>query len=178
MQRAHEFCIEFGNRARDEAESPGFPEAGRNLQRVGDEIEVNFKHSLGVGNRRGGQPASAHVESRSPKMVDGWTQCQTDLAHDLGPHVQSGICVLPFGEGKCGPRVRLFHASSSCSGTNHALVFDFPEALRKSSAPRRVAFIEDSYRIRVYITRYHTVDYRAYRQVAELKPDCFAYRTC
>src|SRR6267143_4209280 len=85
-------------------------------------------------------------------MVDGWAQRQTDFAHDLGPHVQSGIRVLPFGERKCGPRVRLFHASSSCSGTNHVLVFDFPEALRKSSAPRQIAFIEVSHRMRVYIT--------------------------
>src|SRR6266478_3308767 len=152
MQRAHEFCIEFGNRTGDEAEGPGFPEAGCNLQRVGYEIEVNFKHALGVGNRRGGQTTSAHVESRSPKMVDGRAQRQTDFAHDLGPHVQSGIRVLPFGERKCGPRVRLFHTSSSCSGTNRALVFDFPETFRKSSAPRQVAFIEDSNRMRVYIT--------------------------
>src|SRR6267143_933628 len=151
MQRAHEFRIKFGNRAGDEAESPGFPEAGRNLQRVGDEIEVNFKNSLGVGNRRGGQTASAQVESRSPKMVHGRAQRQTDFAHHLGPHVQSGIRVLPFGKRKCGPRVRLFHASSSCSGTNQALVFDFPEALRYP-VPRQVAYIEDGYRMRVYIT--------------------------
>src|SRR6266850_1869738 len=118
---------------------------------MGDEIELNFKHSLGVGNRRGGQTASAHVESRSPKMVDGWAQRQTDFAHDLGPHVQSGIRVLPFGEWKCGPVVRLLHANSSCSGTNHALAFDFPEALLKLGAPRQIAFIENSHRVRVYI---------------------------
>jgi hypothetical protein len=36
--------------------------------------------------------------------------------------------------------------------TNHAPAFDFPEALRKSSAPRQVVFIEDSYPMGVYIT--------------------------
>src|SRR6266403_1434253 len=152
MQGAHEFCIEFGNRTGNEAESPGLPEAGRNLQRVGDEIEVNFKHSLGAGNRRGGQTTTAHVESRSPKMIDERAQRQTDFAHDLGPHVQSGIRVPPFGEGKCGPGVRLFHGSSSCSGTRHTLAFDFSEALRKLSAPSQIAFLEDSRRMRVYIT--------------------------
>src|SRR5882724_152508 len=152
MQRAHDFRIEFSNRAGHETESPGFAEAGRNLQRVSDKIEANFKNSLGVGNRRGGQTAIGDVESRSPKMVNRRAQRQPHFAHDLRPHVQSGIRVFPFGEGKCGPGVRLFHASSSCSGTNHALVFALPEALRKLSAPGQAASVEVSHRLTVYST--------------------------
>src|SRR5437870_8235162 len=42
-------------------------------------------------------------------MVDRGAKGQADLTHDLGPHVQCGVAVLPLNKWKSRPGVRLFH---------------------------------------------------------------------
>src|SRR6266404_5043857 len=109
MQRVHEFRIKFGDGTRDERESPGFAATGLDFQRVGNEIENDFEGSVGVGNLRRGETASVYIESGCAKMVDRGAKGQSDLAHDLGPHVQSGVGVLPLRKRKSRPGVRLSH---------------------------------------------------------------------
>src|SRR6266550_2098347 len=53
-------------------------------------------------------------------MVDLRAKRETDFPNDLGPHVQGGIGILPFGERKRWPGIRLCHANSLLLGARHA----------------------------------------------------------
>jgi hypothetical protein len=68
-ERSHEFFVESGDGARDEAERSCLAEAGLDFQSVVDEIEVNFEDPFFVGHSGGGEASSVNVERGAPPMI-------------------------------------------------------------------------------------------------------------
>ena len=97
MESGHEFLVEGGDGAWDEAEGTEFAEAGLDFERVVDEIEVDFEDAFVVGNGGGGEAAGGDVESGAPPMIEVGAEGEADLADDLRPHVEGGAGVFPFG---------------------------------------------------------------------------------
>jgi len=71
-----------------------------------DEIELDFKHAFTIGNRRRRQTAGADVQRDFPPVIYMRGKGESNLAHDLRPHVQRCICVRPGGQRQGRPGVR------------------------------------------------------------------------
>src|SRR5690348_6711147 len=78
-----------------------------------DEIELHFEISTGVGDSRGREPKRTHIQRDSPPVIDFGRQRQPYFSHDLRPHVQRGVSVLPGFQWKFGPQL-LLSASGNC----------------------------------------------------------------
>ena len=70
--------------------------AGGNTQLVFLKIELDFKHTLCVRNRTRRQATGIHVQRDVPPMVQRRAERHANLPHDLRPHVESAIGLLPF----------------------------------------------------------------------------------
>ena len=62
-----------------------------------DEVEFDLEISRTVRDRRGRQPARAHIDRHMPGMIEPGCAGEPDLADDLGPEVQRRTGVTPNG---------------------------------------------------------------------------------
>ena len=97
LEQSEKLRMEIGHRARLEANAFRFAAGRGDVERVIDEVELNFKDALAVRNRRRRQAPGTDVERDLPPMIDARGQRQADLAHDLGPHVQRRVRIRPGG---------------------------------------------------------------------------------
>ncbi len=96
-QRRHGLAVELGDRFRRQGDPPLVAAAGPDVQLVFAEVELDVERTPVVRDQRGGQAACGDVERDLPPVVDHRRHRQSDLAHDLSPHVQrvAGIGPLP-----------------------------------------------------------------------------------
>src|SRR5262245_37840275 len=71
-----------------------------------DEVEGHAEGAVSVVQRACRQAARRHVERDTPAVVDGGGARECDFAHDLRPHVQRRIRVLPGVVRQGGPTLR------------------------------------------------------------------------
>src|SRR5580704_975647 len=112
-QCSHEIAVKPGNRLRRQGERHGSIITGSNDQLVMEEIELYFEIAPRVRNGRRSQPRSIHVEGHPPPMIDIRAERQPHFTHDLRPHVERRVSVLPSFQRKFRPEI-LFGTSSAC----------------------------------------------------------------
>jgi len=64
-----------------------------------DEIEVELKGAIDVGDERGGKAAWRRIQHDVPGMIEPRRLREADLADDLRPEMQRRIGILPGREG-------------------------------------------------------------------------------
>ena len=111
-QRGHNFFIEIGGRTGSERDRRGLGIRRTNLQLVIDEVEFHFEMAVAIRHHRRIEPARTEIERHVPPMVDQRRQFEADLSHDLRPHVECGVGVLPIREADCRPAFRGVRDSS------------------------------------------------------------------
>lgn len=95
FQIGHDRRVEARDRLTGQRESPLGAVAGRDAERVIDEIEVDLERAVAVGDRRGRQPARRDVERDVPGVIEPGRLRQPDLAGDLGEELQHRAAVAP-----------------------------------------------------------------------------------
>jgi hypothetical protein len=88
VERTHRLGIEIGDRLRLERDPTGAALTGSDVQPVLDEVKLDVKHVRFVWNRGCGQTSGTDVGGYPPPVVDHRRVCESNLADDLGPHVQ------------------------------------------------------------------------------------------
>ncbi len=104
-ERVHHAAIEHRDGLRLERHAGASSVADLEDQRVIDEIEVDLKDSVPVGNRRGRQPSRGDVERAVPPMIDRRALPESNLADDLRPHVERRAGVGPAFEWQRRPEL-------------------------------------------------------------------------
>ena len=89
-----------GDRARRQGKAGARAVAREDHEAVVDEIEIDLEATGAIGDRRGGEPARGDVERDVPPVIGHRRQRQADLADHLGPELQRGAGLAPFGEGE------------------------------------------------------------------------------
>ncbi len=95
VQGLHGLGIELRYRFRRERDGAGVTIVGTNHQPVREKIEFDIEEPVAVGDRRGRQPAWAHIEGDLPPVIEQRGVREPDLADDLRPHMQGLACVRP-----------------------------------------------------------------------------------
>ena len=111
-QRGHDFFIEIGGRTGRERDRRGLGIRRANHKLVIDEVEFHFEMAVAIRHHRRIEPARTEIERHVPPMVDQRRQFEADLSHDLRPHVECGVGVLPIREADCWPAFRGVRDSS------------------------------------------------------------------
>ena len=88
VERTHRLGIEVGDRLGFERDPTGAAVTGSDVQPVLDEVELDVEDTRSVRHRGRGQTSRADVEGDLPPVVDHRRVRESDLADDLGPHVQ------------------------------------------------------------------------------------------
>src|SRR5438876_11851731 len=96
VEGAHDLSIEFSHRPRNEGNSSGSAVPEFNNQLMIDEIKIDLERSIIVRHWRGSQSSRRHVQRYIPPMIDEWRLRQPNLAHNLCPHMEGRVSVLPF----------------------------------------------------------------------------------
>ena len=104
-QYGEQLPIESGDRFWRECESTLDAIRSAKLQPVVNKVELDLKRLSFIWNRRGREPSRVDIEGHVPPVVLERSQPQTDLSHNLGPHVKRVIGVLPFFERQGRPVV-------------------------------------------------------------------------
>ena len=105
----HHGVVERGDRACLEPDRATGALARLDEELVRDEVEVDLEGPCPVRDRRRGEPARRHVEGDVPRVIDPRGLGEAELAHDLRPHVERRIGLLPVGERKARPRLACSH---------------------------------------------------------------------
>ena len=71
--------------------------AGRDQKH--DEIEIELKAAIAVGDERGGKAAWRRIKHDVPGLIEPRRLREADLADDLRPQMQRRIGILPGREG-------------------------------------------------------------------------------
>ena len=87
MQSRHELRIEGGHRLWSELKNSLLAVTNGDRQPVLEEVELDFKHQLFVGNGRCRQAHRVYVQGYFPPVIDSRAQRQPDLADNLRPHM-------------------------------------------------------------------------------------------
>ena len=88
VERTHRLGIEIGDRLGFERDPTGAAVTGSDVQPVLDEVELEVEDARFVWDRGRGQTTRTDVEGDLPPVVDHRRVRESDLADDLGPHVQ------------------------------------------------------------------------------------------
>ena len=70
-----------------------------------EKIKLDLKYAAFIRNGGSSQPETVDVQRHFPPMIDLRTQGQPNFAHNLGPHVQGGVRVLPSLQRQFRPTV-------------------------------------------------------------------------
>src|SRR4029077_13312946 len=70
-----------------------------------DKVELKLKRRTPIGNRRRSQAAVAYVQSYIPPMVLQRRQSESNLSHNLRPHMQGVEGVLPLRQRQSRPEL-------------------------------------------------------------------------
>src|SRR6202011_2997605 len=106
FQTLHELSVKVGDRSRHQRNYPFRVLARANEQLVMDEIELNLKHPLLVGNRRSCKPKRSYVERYFPPMINSRAKRKPDFTHDLRPHVEGCVSIFPCVKRQFRPQLR------------------------------------------------------------------------
>ena len=104
-QGIHHEPIELGDRPRLEPDPLRAAVGAAEDELVGDEVERDRDGPIPVGQRRRREAPRSHLEGDVPVVVRERRERETDLAHDLRPHVERGEGVLPRLERQGRPRL-------------------------------------------------------------------------
>ena len=94
-QISHHGGIEARDRLSGESKLPRCAIARRNPQGMVDEVEIDLKGPVAIGDRRGRQPARGDIQCDVPGMIEPWRALKTDLADNLGPQMQRIVGLAP-----------------------------------------------------------------------------------
>ena len=78
-----------------------------------DEVELDGERARAVRQRPRRQSARRDLQRNAPRMIQTRRTRQRHLAHDLHPHVQRGIGVLPLVVREGRPQVELVRGHST-----------------------------------------------------------------
>ena len=95
-QRQHHFAVEVSDRHRFQGKCSIRSLRRCYAQEVLDEIEVDCKREIAIGNGGRCQATRRNVQRRTPAMVDIRGEHQPDFPRDLGPHVNRRAGILPI----------------------------------------------------------------------------------
>src|ERR1700687_1051470 len=112
-ERPHDLPVELLDRHWRQRQGPPIAVADVEAERVVDEVERDLERAVVVvRDRRRGQPPRCHIEHDLPPVIHAGRTRETDLAHDLGPHMQGLVGVEPGRQRQGGPGALLGHRLS------------------------------------------------------------------
>jgi len=120
-QQAEVVFVEVRDGSRGEGNALRYAVAGPRHELVIQEIEFQLDVALGIGHRRGAEPARRDVERHLPPVILHRRQGEARLAHDLRPAMQRRLSVRPIAQRQVGPGCHArsafpaSHASMRCS---------------------------------------------------------------
>src|SRR5204863_323121 len=120
-QQAEVVFVEVRDGSRGEGNALRYAVAGPRHELVIQEIEFQLDVALGIGHRRGAEPARRDVERHLPPVILHRRQGEARLAHDLRPAMQRRLRVRPIAQRQVGPGCHArsafpaSHASMRCS---------------------------------------------------------------
>src|SRR5579884_3767733 len=105
FQARHEVAVKLGYAAWAQRRDLAHSGIRQYRERVVHEVEVDLEGSPPVGNEPRRHSPRGHKEGDVPPLVQERRQLQLDLADDLAPHVERGLCILPAGERQLRPTI-------------------------------------------------------------------------
>ena len=91
----HSLPIELGHRAGHKWECLAYSIRRLEHKFVLQEVKPELKCSVSIRDPRRRQTPSGNVQRDVPPVVHERRQAQSDLAHDLRPHMERGVGVFP-----------------------------------------------------------------------------------
>ncbi len=113
-EEIHELPVEVRDRARRERHGAPSPVVGLDREPVIHEVEGDLEAPRLEGDRRRRETARSDVERDLPPVVHEGGELEPHLPHDLGPHVEGVVGLLPVRDGQARPvgAVPRAHAAS------------------------------------------------------------------
>ena len=102
-QRIRERFVELRDRHRHELDRAAIAAARSNVELVNDKVEVDLERFTAVRHASRRETGGGGIERHLPRVVEPRHLRESNLAHDLRPHVQRLVRVLPCGVRQIGP---------------------------------------------------------------------------
>src|SRR5262249_48184441 len=95
MYDGHKFLVEICHRAWCERHGLSDPLARADEEAVINEVEINREGPTAIRDRGRREATGGHIERHVPPVVHRWAADEPNLPHNLHPHMEGGIGILP-----------------------------------------------------------------------------------